>query len=191
MRRLTGDAVGGRMLSHLDIAKAAAGVEVSGALRIDIDSKPLEAVAGTDDVLPPGDAAAFGVSFSGRALSPAAVVSTLTGKGEITIGDATLTGNSPAAVSTVVRAALTGQGPNSGTQLSDAIREALKTGEVKLGKITIPVEIGDGALKLERVRIEMKDGRSTFATAVELATMKIDSEWQIEPKLDGALGAHG
>ena len=185
--KLTGDAVGGRMLSHLDIAKAAAGVEVSGALRIDIDSKPLEPSAGADDVLPPGDAAAFGVSFSGRALSPAAVISTLTGKGEITIGDATLTGNSPAAVSTVARAALTGQGPNSGTQLSDAIREALKTGEVKLGKITIPVEIGDGALKLERVRIKMKDGRSTFATAVELATMKIDSEWQIEPKLDGTL----
>jgi hypothetical protein len=33
----------------------------------------------------------------------------------------------------------------------------------------------------------MKDGRSTFATAVELATMKIDSEWQIEPKLEGTL----
>ena len=188
--KLTGEAVGGRMLSHLDIAKAAAGVEVSGALRIDIDSKPLEpSPTGADDALPPGDAAAFGVTFSGRALSPAAVLSTLTGKGEITIGDATLTGNSPAAVSMVARSALTGQGPNSGAALSDAIREALKSGEVKLGKITIPVLIGDGALKLERVRIEMKDGRSTFATAVELATMKIDSEWQIEPKLDGALAA--
>ena len=45
------------------------------------------------------------------------------------------------------------------------------------------VEIGDGALKLGKVQIEMAEGRSTFATAVELATMRIDSEWQIEPKL--------
>ena len=184
--KLTGDAVGGRLITNLDLAKAAAGVELSGALRIDIDGKPL----GPDvsDPPPPGDAAAFGVTFSSRALSPAALISALTGKGEITIGDATLAGNSPAAVSAVARAAMTGQGPNSGNALSDAMREALKTGEVRLGKLTIPAEISDGALKLERVRIDMKEGRSTFTTAIELATMKIDSEWQIEPRIDTAGG---
>lgn len=185
--KLTGDAVGGRLISNLDLVKAAAGVELSGALRIDIDGKPL----GPDvsDPPPPGDAAAFGVTFSSRALSPAALIAALTGKGEITISDATLAGNSPAAVSAVARAAMTGQGPNSGTALSDAMREALKTGEVRLGKLTIPAEISDGALKLERVRIDMKEGRSTFTTAIELATMKIDSEWQIEPRIDTAGGA--
>lgn len=185
--KLTGDAVGGRLISNLDLVKAAAGVELSGALRIDIDGKPL----GPDvsDPPPPGDAAAFGVTFSSRALSPAALVSALTGKGEITIGDATLAGNSPAAVSAVARAAMTGQGPTSGTALAEAMREALKTGEVRLGKLTIPAEISDGALKLERVRIDMKEGRSTFTTAIELATMKIDSEWQIEPRIDTAGGA--
>ncbi len=185
--KLTGEAVGGRLISNFDLAKASAGVDVSGALRIDIDGKPLPADA--SEPPPPGDAVAFGVTFASRALSPAAAVSTLAGKGEITIGNATLAGNSPAAVAAVARAALTGQGPSSGAPLSEAVREALKTGEVDLGKLTIPVEIGDGALKLERVRIEMKDGRSTFATAVELATMKIDSEWQIEAKLDAGLAA--
>jgi TolA-binding protein len=38
-------------------------------------------------------------------------------------------------------------------------------------------------MKLGRVKIESAEGRSTFATAVELASMKIDSEWQIEPKV--------
>src|SRR5262249_10047040 len=93
----------------------------------------------------------------------------------------------PAAVSAVVRAALTGQGPNGGAKLAEAIKAALKGGEVRLGKISIPVEISDGALKLNRVQIDMPDGRSTFATAVELATMKIDSEWQIAPTLDKGL----
>jgi hypothetical protein len=185
--RLEGDAVGGRLTSELDIAKAPAGVSLSGTARIDISSKPRAADASGPP--PPGDAAAFHASFTSRALSPAALLSAAVGKGELTIGDATLNGNSPAAVSAVVRAALTGQGPSSGNALAEAIRGALKEGEVKLGKIAVPVEIGDGALKLKKVQIEMSEGRSTFVTAVELATMQIDSEWQIEPKLDKATTA--
>lgn len=188
--RLEGDAVGGRLTSQLDFEKAPAGVGLSGSLRIDIAGKPAPGGgASSESPPPPGDVAAFAVNFTSRALSPAAVISALTGKGELTVGDATLNGNSPAAVSTVARAALTGQGPSGGTALTDAIRESLKEGEVRLGKLTIPVEISDGALKLEKVRIDMADGRSTFVTAVELATMKIDSEWQIEPKLDKPLSA--
>jgi uncharacterized protein involved in outer membrane biogenesis len=185
---LEGDAVGGRLTSELDLTKAPAGIGLTGSLRIDIANKPVAAEPGKPP--PPGDAVAFNVTFSSRALSPAAVLSALTGKGELTIGDATLNGNSPAAVSAVARAALTGQGPSGGNGLTEAIKAALKQGEVRLGKITIPVEISDGALKLERVRVEMAEGRSSFATAVELATMKIDSEWQIEPKLDKALVAN-
>jgi hypothetical protein len=71
--------------------------------------------------------------------------------------------------------------------LAEAIKAALKDGEVRLGKIAIPVDISDGALKLQKVQIDMPEGRSTFVTAVELATMKIDSEWQIQPNLDKGL----
>lgn len=181
---LEGDAVGGRLASQFDITKAPAGIGLEGKLRIDVSSK---AVAPGD--AQPGDTAAFDVTFSSRALSPAAVMAAMTGSGQLTVGDATLNGNSPAAVSAVARAALTGQGPSGGTQLAEAIGAALKQGEVKLGKISIPVEISDGALKLKKVQIDMTEGRSTFVTVVELSTMKIDSEWQIEPKLDKGLAA--
>jgi hypothetical protein len=184
VRHFDGDAVGGRMTSHLDLARAPAGVGLTGGLRIDISSKK---PAPTDSAPAPGDVASFGVDFTSRALSPAALITGLTGKGELTVGDATLTGNSPAAVSGVVRAALTGQGPNGGQALADAVKAALKQGNVRLGKLTIPAELSDGALKLDRVRVEMAEGRSSFTTAVELETMRIDSEWQIEPKLDSAL----
>lgn len=190
--RFDGDAVGGRLTSTLDLERAPAGIGLKGTLRIDVASTPVPAESASEapeGPPPPGDAAAFAVEFSSRALSPAAVVSALTGKGELTVGDATLNGNSPVAVSAVAQAALTGQGPSSGAGLTDALRDSLGQGELRLGKITIPVKISDGALQLERVRIDMKEGRSTFVTAVELATMKIDSEWQIEPKLDTAFGA--
>lgn len=183
--RFEGDAVGGRLTSQLDITRAPAGIGLDGTLRIDVASKPV--VTSDGGAPPPGDAVAFGVTFQSRALSPAAIVAALTGKGELTVGDATLTGNSPAGVSAVARAALTGQGPSGGDQLVEAVKASLKQGEVKLGKIAVPVEISDGALKLGKVQIDMTEGRSTFETAVELATMKIDSEWQIEPKLDKGL----
>lgn len=184
--RLDGDVLGGRLTSHFDLEKAAAGVGLAGALRIDIWNTPPAKDAAAP---PPGDAVAFGVTFTSRALSPLALVTGLSGKGDLTVGDATLQGNSPAAVSGVARAALTGEGPSGGNALTEAIVTALKQGEVKLGKLAVPVEISDGALKLEKVRIEMAEGRSTFATAVELATMRMDSEWQIEPKLDTQLAA--
>lgn len=186
--RLEGEAVGGRLTSALDLKRAPAGIELSGSLRIDVATKAPPAGGGGPP--PPGDAAHFNVSFASRALSPAAIIAGLSGKGELTIGDATLNGNSPVAVAAVARAALTGQGPSGGPPLTEAIQEALKQGEVKLGKITVPVEISDGALKLEKVRIDMEAGRSTFATVVELETMKIDSEWQIEPRLDKTLAAN-
>lgn len=185
--QLGGDALGGRLTSALNIEKASAGVGLDGSLKIDIWNKR---PAADEASPPPGDAVAFGVTFQSRALSPLALISALSGKGDLTVGDATLQGNSPTAVSGVARAALTGQGPSGGNALSDAIAAALKQGEVKLGKLAVPVTISDGALKLDKVRIEMADGRSTFQTAVELQTMRLDSEWQIEPKLDQKLAAN-
>ncbi len=76
--------------------------------------------------------------------------------------------------------------PASGEALNEAVKAAAKEGEVKLGKLEIPVVIGDGALKLEKVTVEAPEGRSTFSSVVDLASMKLDSEWQIEPRLNRA-----
>jgi len=186
--RLYGDAVGGKLNAELNVGRAPAGISLDGKLRIDVGSNTASASAKADP--PAGDAVAFNVNFSSRALSPAAIIAAATGKGELTVSDATLNGNSPVAVSAVARAALTGQGPSSGNQLSEAVKAAIKDGAVQLGKLSVPVEISDGALKLGKVQIDMSEGRSTFQTAVELTTMKIDSEWQIAPKLDKGLAAN-
>jgi uncharacterized protein involved in outer membrane biogenesis len=186
--RLRGDAVGGKLNAEFNVGRAPAGISLDGKLRIDLGNNTASASAKADP--PVGDAVAFNVNFSSRALSPAAIIAAATGKGELTVSDATLNGNSPVAVSAVARAALTGQGPSSGNQLSEAVKTAIKDGAVQLGKLAVPVEISDGALKLGKVQIDMTEGRSTFQTAVELTTMKIDSEWQIAPKLDKGLAVN-
>jgi hypothetical protein len=182
--KLEGTAIGGKLSSTLDFEKARAGVGLTGALRIDIASTDAATAAAGPGA--PGDVAALAVDFSGRALSPAALVSSLTGKGMVAAGDATLTGKSPAEIASVVDAALAGKGPASGEALNEAVKAAAKEGEVKLGKLEIPVVIGDGALKLEKVTVEAPEGRSTFSSVVDLASMKLDSEWQIEPRLNRA-----
>ncbi len=133
---------------------------LNGSLRIDIASTPAATVSAGPSS--PGDVASLAVDFSGRALSPAALVSSLTGKGSISAGDATLTGMSPTSIAGVVEAALSGKGPSSGDALLQAVNAAAKQGEVKLGKVEIPVVVGDGAVKLDKVTIEAPTAARPF-----------------------------
>lgn len=174
---LTGGALGGSLTSQLTIEKAPAGVGLVGSLKI--ATAPAAPQAGGEA----GISSSLSVDFSGRALSPAALMTDLKGKGELALGDVTLTGMGPGPVAATAEAGLYGKGPSSGEALSQALKAALKQGQVRLGALKIPVQISDGSLRLERVSMETEEGRSTFETALELATMKVDSEWKIEAKV--------
>lgn len=170
---LSGDALGGKLQSALNFERAPAGVALGGNLAIKIGSAP----GATEP------AASLTTEFQGRALSPLSLVSSLVGKGEVTLADASVSGMSPSAVTAVIETSLASKQPLSGDPLLQAIKTAIRQGELKLGKIKIPATIGDGAMKLDKVAIQSNDGRATFTTVVELETMRLDSEWKIEPKL--------
>lgn len=180
---LEGSAVGGKLASDMTIEKAPAGVGLSGKLRIGVGEPGPGATENRDSGAP----SSLAIEFSGRALSPAALMTDLKGKGEIALGDVTLTGMGPAPVARTVEAALQGKGPAGGQALVDALRASMKQGQLKLGAVKIPVSIVDGAMRLEKVSLETDEGRSTFVTAIELGTMKIDSEWKIEAKIKSKL----
>lgn len=163
---LEAQAMGGRVTAGLALDKAAAGASLAGTLGIDIP-----------------DAAAFTLGFNGQALGPAALISSLSGKGELQIGDATLNGNTPKAVAAVSEAALQGKGANSGDELANALKAALKDGALPLGKLKLPVTLSSGNLMLDNFEIETPDGTSSLKAVVELQTLRIDSEWQIAPRV--------
>jgi hypothetical protein len=179
VKSLEGHALGGRVRSRLAFDKAAAGVTLAGNVAIETVAGPMDG----SPAAPAGDASSFRLDMSGRALGPSALVSSLTGKGEIVLSSITLNGNTPKAVAQVAEAALQGKGPNSGEPLAEALKVALKDGKLALGKLTVPVTLADGNLRLQQIQIETEDGRSTFDTVVELQTLRADSEWQIEPKV--------
>lgn len=182
---LEGEALGGHLKSQLAFEKGAAGVELKGKLAISVGQAP-----GAPDK-PDPLASSLSLDFSGRALSPAALMVDLKGAGELSLGDVTLTGMGPVPVAETVDAALTGKGPTGGEPFVEALKQALKKGQIRLGALKIPVTIADGTMKLGKIGIETEDGRSTFETAVELATMRVDSEWNVEAKARVPAGLAG
>ncbi|MGE5267208.1 MAG: AsmA family protein [Deltaproteobacteria bacterium] len=180
VKRLEGAVLGGKSVSSFALEKQPAGASLSGKLSISISSKGSSESDGDDAVV--GDVAAFDITFGGRALSPSAMISSLTGKGSLSLGDVTLSGVAPRGVADVADEALQSKTILTGEPLQNAVRTALKATQLKLGKVTIPATIADGVLKLDRVQVDTAEGRATFDTALDLQTLVIDSEWKIEAK---------
>ncbi len=180
VKRLEGAVLGGKSVSAFVLEKQTAGAALSGNLGISISSKGSAESDGDDAV--EGDVAALDVSFSGRALSPAATIAALTGKGTLSLGDVTLSGVAPRAVADVADQALQAKGVMSGEPLQNAVRTALKSTQLKLGKVKIPVTVADGLMKLDRVEVVTAEGRATFDTLLDLQTLMVDSAWKIEAK---------
>jgi uncharacterized protein involved in outer membrane biogenesis len=178
--KLTGDALGGQLGATMTFAKEATGVALDGDLDLRVpqgEGKP--------------DAAGFALKYGGRALSPAALIADLKGSGELKLADVSLGGMSPSIVGSVSEAALLGRGPQGGEALMTALRDGLRQGQLVLGEMTMPVTLGEGNLKLAKIELDRPEGRTSLQTVVELATLKLDSEWTIEARLPQGAGPAG
>ncbi|MBY0225765.1 MAG: AsmA family protein [Hyphomicrobium sp.] len=180
VERLEGAMLGGKAVAAFTLEKLPAGATIAGRLGISISSKG-SAESGADDAID-GDVASLDVNFDGRALSPAAMIASMTGKGTLQLGDVTLSGVAPRAVTEVADQALQAKGVMTGEPLQNAVRSALKATQLKLGKVTVPVNVADGLLKLDRVQVDTAEGRATFDTVLDLQTFVLDSVWKIEGK---------
>lgn len=169
---LTGKALGGTVDAGMTFTDEAAGASFAGNLGLTIPQ-----AGGKPDV------AKLSLKYEGRALSPSAMVANMNGSGELKLGDVSLGGLSAKVVSTVAEAGLRGEGPVNGEDLVAALREGLQAGQLKIGQLTMPVTIQDGNMSLAKVDLDRPEGRTTFQTVIELATMRIDSEWKIEARL--------
>jgi hypothetical protein len=178
--KLEGGALGGKATADFVLKKLAAGVGADGKLAIQITSTGSSENDGDDSLL--ADVASINLSFSGQALSADSLISALAGEGELKIGDVTLHGVAPKAVSDVSEKALQGAGPMAGAGLADALRAALKEYALKIGEVVVPIKLSDGMLKLARVELASPDGRAVFDATVDLRRLLVASTWNIEGK---------
>ncbi len=178
--RLEGAAVGGKASATMSFERQPAGARCEGKMRIDVSSQGVSETSASDETMA-SDVAALQVSFAGNALTPLGLISVLEGTGELHLGDVTLTGVAPQAVSRVADAAMQQvKSATVGDQLLQAVRAGLKESQLKLGQVQIPVEIRDGNMTLAKVEVETPEGRATFDALLDLQLFKIDSEWKIE-----------
>lgn len=177
--RLAGAAAGGTLSASGVIEKSAAGAEISGSLSL--DGARIEALGG-NAVRRARGPASLKLGFSGQALSPRGLVAALKGKGEVSLGAAEIDGLTPEAIGRVAEAVLAGRAGVAGDGLLATIRNGLAEGRLPLGPSAIPITIVDGALRVAATAIETKDGRTTIETTIDLGTLHVDSQWQIEAK---------
>lgn len=176
--QLQGRAMGGGLVSDFVLEKVPAGVRLSGDLSFSNVDLAQMASAGR----PVKGQGKLNLTFAGLASSPAALIATLEGKGEIALAGLQLRGLSPDGLADAMDAFVLEKNRAQGGTLQDTVRKALDQGELKFNETRVAVTLQDGAARLASLAVETPAGRTVAETVVDLATFKIDSEWRIEAR---------
>ncbi|HEY8275998.1 MAG TPA: AsmA family protein [Methyloceanibacter sp.] len=130
----------------------------------------------------------FSLSFnvSGEGLSPPGLVAGLSGEGTLSLEPGVVQAMSQEPLRRVaVEAAKTKKFKDKEqiTVITRALREGMTRGTYKYGAVAIPFDIKNGTLKLKPATLASKGTATTINGYVELASLRLDSEWEM--RLDG------
>jgi AsmA-like protein len=180
VRQLEGAGLGGRCSATLSIAKAAAGVDVSGSLSL--AGGTIESLTGNAAGQPRASGVLGGeIKFSGKGTSPRSVLSVLQGSGTLSLGEARLGALWPGAVGKAVEAALKSDPDSLAAILKRTLAAGLADGELQLPG-TVSVEIADGRLAAKPFVIATDEGRAQGVASLDLKTLQFDADWRLDQK---------
>lgn len=183
---LAGKGLGGQFKAKLQIARAPAGAELRGTLNF---GALLEAFAGNNAPRASGPVSGT-LEFSGRGLSPRAVLQTLQGQGKIDFGEARLDALWPGAIPLAVDAAVKAEPDKLASAVRRGLAAGLSTGNLSLGQKSLALDLADGQLRAKPFAIDTREGRTSGVVSLDLKTLTFDSQWRLEAKA-GAAGAGG
>ena len=178
--KLEGQALGGAVSGAFKLEKTAGGGQVSGAFGL--HELKLDQIKGASDAPLGAGALQLSLEFSGQAITPRALLPVLTGKGELVLKSARWDRLSPRAIEKAADTMLSSDNNEAAEPLEQLLRTALASEPLSLGNLKVPVEIGAGALRVGTFSIETPETKITNQTTVELAELKIDVEWKLQPK---------
>jgi hypothetical protein len=186
--KLTGRVAGGTISSALKLEKAPGGAALSGTFTL--------ADIALDKLGPGGKPGAAGraqvnLHVAAQGVSPQGILGTLAGRGELELKSARIEHLSPDVVDSVAESVLSGRAENGSEAIKKALKAEIGAGGLTIGSRKLPIEVSDGVAKLHAVTLDLQDARLTNDTAVEISSLKMDSEWRIEPKQSHARAGGG
>ena len=171
LTEVEGRAAGGKLTAAADFTQDAGGVSLDGKFKLGADLSALsEAADGT---------AAAEFTVTGRALSPASLISGLNGSGVVALSGARHPGPAPVVVSDASDSVFSGDIANDAGVITPALTAAIASARVENGTRQIPITIAGGDLKLDSFLIEAPQGSARVSTVVRLASLAVDSVWQV------------
>ena len=178
--KLEGRALGGAVSSAFKLERGAAGAKLSGVFGLwDVQ---LAKIVGASEIPIGTGAAQLSVQFSGQAMTPRALISVVTGKGELELKQASMQRLAPGAIESTAEAVLTGRVVPRGEALQQGLRQAFAEGPLPMGDRTVAVDLGEGALRVRAFEIDTPKAVVTNQTTIDLGELKIDTEWKFAPK---------
>ena len=181
---LEGDVLGTRLTSRWLLEKAAAGASLTGNFKAEQLALDKLARPKAGEAASLSGKASLAAAVSGRGLSPQSLVSALMGKGEISIFDGRAGSLSPAMARRIADQVIKGQTPAT----IEAVEQTLITLmadsapelQLPLGTRKLQFDIADGAAKVASFTVSHAEGTASNRTTLDLASLRLDSEWKVE-----------
>ncbi len=123
----------------------------------------------------------IGLDIAGEGLSPAGLVAGLNGGGTLFVDPGVLQNLSPAPLKRVARTVLRSRkiklDKDQIAAQTKAVRDTLNRGTYPYGAAELPFKIDNGTLKVAPATLANKASETTINGYVELASLRVDSEW--------------
>jgi AsmA family/AsmA-like C-terminal region len=114
------------------------------------------------------------IEFGGSGESPARLVSSLGGSGELRLEEAVIAGLDPAALARVVAATDESAAESDRTRLGQRLTPALAAAGWPLGSVPIPLTLSGGAIRFQRIIRTTGSARADFSGLVDLRVPTLD-----------------
>ena len=123
----------------------------------------------------------MGLDIAGEGLSPTGLVAGLNGEGTLFVDPGVLQNLSPAPLKRVARTVLRSRkiklDKDQIAAQTKAVRDTLNRGTYPYGAADLPFKIDNGTLKVAPATLANKASETTINGYVELASLRVDSEW--------------
>lgn len=118
------------------------------------------------------------LTLEGEGLSPRGLIAVSTGKGQLRLQQSTITGLSPSGLRDAADTYLTEDIPQK-DKLTPRVSTDLRKGNLTITPLTLPLAVKDGVIQAQSTAVEGLDYVAKVGAMVDLASLRLDSEWEI------------